>query len=329
MRANLAPRRPVARLARRVFVRSLGLGTAFGLLPAAAAAQVPGASTPAAESRWFTSSDGVRLHYLEAGALRGGDTPTLVFVPGWTMPAWIWQAQIEYFAPRWRVLAFDPRGQGRSAIAGQGYEYARRASDIAELLAAARCDGNVVLVGWSLGVLESLQFMHDARLAALPTPVRALVLVDNSVGVGDPPASDPSFFARLRARRRETVTGFVASMFKRAPETRWLDELVAAALRTPLQASIDLLRQPRPREFWRDALLATTQPVLYVYTPKFAQQGEIVKARKPAVQTQLFADAGHALFVDEAAAFNQLLERFVERALARTAGSPGAAGTPR
>ena len=33
--------------------------------------------------RYFTSSDGVRLHYLEAGK---GER-TLVFIPGWVMPA--------------------------------------------------------------------------------------------------------------------------------------------------------------------------------------------------------------------------------------------------
>lgn len=37
-------------------------------------------------SRHFRTSDGVELHYLEAGS-----GPTLVFVPGWTMPADIWE----------------------------------------------------------------------------------------------------------------------------------------------------------------------------------------------------------------------------------------------
>jgi microsomal epoxide hydrolase len=298
-------------------------------LCAGEATAAPAGRSAAGSDRWFTTSDGVRLHYLDAGAARPGN-PTFVFVPGWTMPAWIWQAQIDHFAAKARVLAFDPRGQGRSAIAAGGYDYARRATDIAELLAAADCRAPAVLVGWSLGVLETLQLMHDCRQSALPTPVRALVLVDNSVGVGTPPVSDPTFFSRLRAQRRETVGGFVAAMFKRPPAPAWLDELVAAALRTPLQASIDLLRQSRPREFWRDALLATEQPVLYAYTQRFAQQGDIVRQHKPSgIETHLFADAGHALFVDEAAAFNQLLERFAERALAThttPAGAPAAPG---
>lgn len=327
-------------------VRGLALGPAIGGFGAAATALTPAGPArasvkhelPGATSRWLTTSDGVRLHYLESRAAPTlpREAPTLAFVPGWTMPAWIWAAQIEHFAPKARVLALDPRGQGRSAIAPDGYDYARRAGDIAEWLAAAGCADNVVLVGWSLGVLESLQLMHDSRLGRMPGakaqtsprgPVRALVLVDNSVGVGDPPTSDPTFFSRLRSKRRETVAGFVASMFKHAPPPQWPEALVDAALRTPLQASIDLLRQVRPREFWRDSLYATTQPVLYAYTPRFAQQGEIVKARRPAIETRLFTEAGHALFVDEAAAFNELLEQFVARALPRAAA--GQAGTAR
>lgn len=274
-----------------------------------AAARAAAHSAGIATDRWFTSSDGVRLHYLESGRAEHG-RPTLVFVPGWTMPAWIWQAQLAHFAAIYRVLAFDPRGQGRSAIPATGYDYARRATDIAELLRAADCN-NVVLVGWSLGVLESLRYMHDMRGAPTPSPVRGLVLVDNSVGEGEPPPGNPNFMRRLRSHRDETVRGFVQSMFKRPVPEAWLDELVLAATRMPLQSSIALLSQPTPREFWRETLYAINTPVLYAYTTRFAGQGELVKKRKPSIETALFAEAGHALFVDAAEDFNEMLGRFV------------------
>ncbi len=60
----------------------------------------------AAKSGYFTTSDGVRLHYLEA---RSG--PTIVFVPGWTNSAWIWEPQIRNFSKKYRVVALDPRFQ--------------------------------------------------------------------------------------------------------------------------------------------------------------------------------------------------------------------------
>ena len=46
-------------------------------------------------SGYFRASDGVRLHLLEASAKAvAADAPVLVFVPGWSMPASIWSAQL-------------------------------------------------------------------------------------------------------------------------------------------------------------------------------------------------------------------------------------------
>src|SRR3954465_6988429 len=108
----------------------------------------------AAQNRYFISSDGVRLHYLEAGPPTGH---TIVFVPGWTMPAWIWGPQLQAFARRYHVVAFDPRGQGESDVPVTGYEPRRRGQDIAELIANLE-PVPVVLVGWSLGVLDTLAY---------------------------------------------------------------------------------------------------------------------------------------------------------------------------
>jgi hypothetical protein len=81
------------------------------------------------QSGHFTTSDGAELHYLEAGS-----GPTLVFVPGWSMPAEVWEHQIRHFSSDYRVVALDPRGQGRSENPGHGYHPSRRGLDIGELI---------------------------------------------------------------------------------------------------------------------------------------------------------------------------------------------------
>jgi len=62
-----------------------------------------------AKSDFFTTSDGVKIHYVEAGSGRA-----VVFIPGWTMPAWIWQKQIDEFSKKYHVVVVDPRSQGES-----------------------------------------------------------------------------------------------------------------------------------------------------------------------------------------------------------------------
>lgn len=262
--------------------------------------------------RYFHSSDGVRLHYWEAG---GGDL-TLVFVPGWTMPAEIWKPQIDRFAGTHRVIAFDPRGQGASAIPRDGYRVERRARDIAELLDELG-PRPVVLIGWSLGVLESIALVkfHNTRR------IQALVLVDNSIGEEPPPKFDPSFLPRLKKDRVKTMNAFVRGMYHRAQPESYYQRIVEASLQAPLDGAVALLSYPYPREFWKNVLYATDLPLLYVVTERFRGQGENLKKHRPEAWVEVFPRAGHALFVDEPERFNQLLEDFLRMAVKTRAAS--------
>ena len=101
-------------------------------LALAALLLVPFLRTATARERFFVTSDGVWLHYTEQGprspprSLGHHPPHTIVFVPGLAMPAWIWARQMAAFRTHDRVVAFDPRGQGRSEIAAHGYTAARR-----------------------------------------------------------------------------------------------------------------------------------------------------------------------------------------------------------
>ncbi len=262
-----------------------------------------------AADRWFVTSDGVRLHYIEQGRGR-----TIVMVPGWTMPAWIFQVQIADFARSYHVVALDPRGQGDSAIPDSGYEPRRRGQDIAELIARVSRNQPVLLLGWSLGVLDSLAYLReygDARLAGL-------VLIDNSVG--EEPAPTPSRAARRSRRRgarpvsREVALhAFVRSMFVRAPSAYYLDRLTEAALRTPPAAAAALLAYPVPRSYWRAAIYSSTKPVLYVVRPALAGQAANLAAHRPGAESVVMRGVGHALFVDDPTRFDADMASFIRR----------------
>ena len=76
-----------------------------------------------------------------------------------------------------------------------------------------------------------------------------------------------------------------------------------------------MLSQGTPREFWRESLYAAELPVLYAVTPRLAEQSRLAAAHQATIETMIFEDAGHALFVDDAAAFNRLLDDFITRRL--------------
>jgi non-heme chloroperoxidase len=270
------------------------------------------------------TSDGVRLHVIEAGAPRPGQ-PVVLFVPGWSMPASIWMPQLEALSRTHRVAAIDPRGQGDSEVPRNGYTTERRAQDLHELVYQYE---SVVLVTWSLGSLEALQYLRtwgDSKIAGL-------VIVDSSVGEASAPvvlpnappepATEPrppkgpqlSFTQELRQDREKAIANFVKDIFKRPQAPEFLMALRNSALRMPLEASLSIFPGNRiARERWRAAVMGYPKPLLYVVTPQFAGQAFSLKKNRPATQVEVFETAGHALFVDEPERFNLLLADFLER----------------
>jgi non-heme chloroperoxidase len=256
----------------------------------------------AVSSTSFVTSDAVRLNVLEAGAQRGG--PVVAFVPGWSMPAAIWQAQLAALGATRRSVALDPRGQGESEVPPTGYNIERRAADLQEFVARY---GRVVLVGWSLGALEALQYVYRYGEDA----IEALVLVDSSVGEDPAPPAGGSFQTALREDRRAAIEEFVRDMFRTPRPAAELAALTDSALRMPLEASLTLFPRGYPREHWRNIARGLKRPLLYIVTPSFAEQASALQYHRPATRIAVFEAAGHALFADESKRFNRILTDFI------------------
>ncbi len=292
----------------------LALALASAGLPSHAACVKP-------QSNSFITSDRVRLHLLEAGEAKPGQ-PVILFIPGWSMPASIWVRQLEALSATPKVMAIDPRGQGESEIPANGYTTERRAEDLRDLVDYF---APVVLVTWSLGALEALQYVHRHG----DTKLSALVIVDSSIGEHSapvpvtapveppaPPAPGPqlSFAQELRLDRPKAIEDFLRAIFlKPLPDATFL-ALRDAALRMPLEASLSIFPGNRiPRERWRKAVNAFTKPLLYAITPQYAGQAESLRQKRPGTQVEVFENAGHALFVDEPERFSALLSDFLRR----------------
>lgn len=256
--------------------------------------------------RSFVTSDGVKLSFIEAGAQPAGSgDPTIVLVPGWSMPASLWRKQLEELGHRYRTLALDPRGQGESDVPPKGFTAERRATDIQEFL---QPHSNVVLVGWSLSAIGSLQyiFVFDAdRLAGL-------VLVDSSVGEDPAPPPGGTFIQRLRKDRDAMLREFVPAIFAKPHPNSEINALVRSAKRIPLADSVALLSYPFERTHWKKIVHSFPKPLLYIVTPQFEGQAKNLRKNRPTTQVEFFRNGGHALFVDEPERFNGLITQFAE-----------------
>jgi non-heme chloroperoxidase len=283
---------------------------AFGALLTAMAVAITASSLDgqtAIESRTFTTSDGVDLHYLESGTGQ-----LVVFVPGWTMPAEIWQPQIEHFARTHRVIAFDPRGQGRSEKVSYGYYASRRAEDIGELL--EHLDGPpAVLVGWSLGVHEVLQYTLDSGTSR----VAGVVLVDHAIDADwSQVESFRTRYAAVQTNREEWMGMFVRAIHARPQPESYLEHLTRAALSTPANATAIMIGNLILMDTGdlTPAVEALDKPALFIWTEGLSDSWtEAVRRYGPDSEIVIIGDANHALFVDQPERFNEAVQAFVER----------------
>ena len=98
------------------------------------------------------------IHYQSSG--RG--SRTLLFIPGWTMSARVFEHQLSYFSRSadYRFVTYDPRSHGLSTDTADGHYYEQHGRDLHAIIEALALD-DIVLAGWSFGVLDALAYVSQ------------------------------------------------------------------------------------------------------------------------------------------------------------------------
>ena len=122
---------------------------------------------------YFKTSDGVSLHSLEAGS---GDI--LLFIPGWSQSARLFEILIKDLAKDYWVIALDMRGHGESEKPDHGYRVSRFAADVFEFIEDRKLN-NLTLIGHSMGcavIWSFLDLFSDKN-------IQQIVLIDQAPSV--------------------------------------------------------------------------------------------------------------------------------------------------
>jgi non-heme chloroperoxidase len=262
----------------------------------------------------LTTASGVEIHYLEAGS--GTSLPALILIPGWRLPAYLWNEQLGRFSKITRVIAIDSRSQGESSKARDGNTPESRAKDLHDVLArlqVPRC----VLVGWSQGGQDVAAYLQEFGTDR----VAGIVLVDSTVSFGPAEIDAHKDFARIilsgistyAEHPAEFSEGMVHSLFKKPHPELDIPKLVKSTLQTPTDIGISMLvadifgadRRPPLAKLDKPALLFASS-----ISPLLEVQKEIA-ATIPQVKLVIVEGAGHALFIDEPEKFDQTLDAFL------------------
>lgn len=266
-----------------------------------------------------------RFVELESATLRvrcAGDGPAIVLVHGWALDLDMWRAQMESLSRRYRAIAFDRRGFGRSSgVPGIEDDVA----DLEHLLRRLDID-RVALVGMSQGARVALRWAlkHPERTSCLVldgTPAEAFAPLSGGEEI---PIDD--YRERLR---RDGIEAFRQAWLRHPFMQLRTSELEAHRLLREIAARYparDLQMEERPH-----LRLLSTQDLQRLRVPTLALSGELDSQQRrsiarrlvetlPDARLQVLEGVGHLAALDDPAAYSRALLDFFARQPAMSAG---------
>ena len=178
----------------------------------------------------FVENQGVKIYWDE----QGYGAP-LLLIMGLGYPSYMWYRTRPVLAARYRTIALDNRGVGRSDVPSGPYPIALMASDAAAVLGAAGVEIAHVF-GVSMGGMIAQEF-------ALQYPKRVRSLILGCTAAGGPTAvrAEPEVIQMLMARSKMTAEqaaeAAVPFIYDPATPREWIDEDLA--IRRPWFARAD------------------------------------------------------------------------------------------
>lgn len=242
--------------------------------------------------------NGVRIHYEVHGS-----GPTVLLTSGYRATSEMWQPNIAALSQRYRIIAWDMRGHGRTDSPDDPAAYSEEATvaDMAALLDAAGA-GQATIGGLSLGGYMTLAF-HLAH----PERVQALMLFATGPGYKkDEPRA--AWNRRADGIAKDLEDGGLAALQRSAQSLRSHHSSVrgiAHAARGMLAqrdgriiCSLDTIKVPT-------LVLAGTKDEPYLAATDY------MAMKIPGAVKVLVPDAGHTVNIDQPDAFNRAVLAFL------------------
>jgi len=105
--------------------------------------------------------NGYKIHYLD-----NGKGKNLVYIHGFLACSWLYEEFVEYFSKKYRVIAIDHLGHGKSdKPESESYELADIANYVEQALSKIIGDEKIILHGHSMGGMIALIYATTPNLA--------------------------------------------------------------------------------------------------------------------------------------------------------------------
>jgi len=271
---------------------------------------------------FFTTNDGIRLHYIEAGSGK-----PLVMIPGWSQTAAQFRAQLSGLSDRYRVIAIDMRGHGESDKPDHGYRIQRLSADVHEFLVANGLT-NVTLAGHSMGcsvIWGYWELYGKDRLAKLVLIDQMPMITANpiwseqeKIDAGAILDKDSLYSVTNSLAGPDgvkTTEGFITGMFNKDYSRDELAWVIKQNLKMPREYAARLLFDHATND-WRDVIPRINVPTLVVggKASLVGWRSQVwIGSQIPGSRTEIFEEnegGNHFMFMENPEKFNRIVKEF-------------------
>ena len=280
------------------------------------------AAEPTITDGWFTTNDGVKLHYLEAGT-----GSALVMIPGWSQSAMEFKHQLEGLSDKYHVYAIDMRGHGDSEKPDHGYRIQRLSEDVHEFLAAKDL-GGVTLAGHSMGCSViwgyweqyggdrlSKVILVDQMPVITSNPAWSAKELENAGSIFDAKSLFETVNGLAGPDGVKMTNGFITGMFTKQYSPDVVKWVIQENLKFPREYAARLLFDHATND-WRDVIPRINVPTLVVggkasLVPWKSQVW--VGSQIKGARTEIFEEnegGAHFMFIENPEKFNRLVKEF-------------------
>jgi pimeloyl-ACP methyl ester carboxylesterase len=228
-----------------------------------------------------------------------------------------WDHQWRFLAPHYRVIRYDVRGYGKSAVPVEGQPYADH-EDLAALLDHLRIS-KAHVAGWSMGCGIAVDFV-----LAYPHRVASLIAIGPWVSGYSSPAAE-RLFADVRA-----IATAASQRGPQAAVDAWMNAPFFAATIQTSSARAEFARIASDYSWWafshKSAQRALEPPAInrlgtikaptLIMTaehdiPACREIADLLDSAVPDSRRVVVADTGHLLHMEKPKEFNQTLLAFI------------------
>jgi pimeloyl-ACP methyl ester carboxylesterase len=259
----------------------------------------------------ISRANGPDIYYETAGS-----GPPLLLIHALPFDHNLWLYQVERFSSRFRTIAMDLRGWGRSAKPRTPFSLRDIGDDILGVLGDERVTSGAIVLGCSIGSKLALMLACDH-----PDIFRAAILVGGNSG------PQPQFDRRIAGYRAHHANGTLKDYhlghLRHGVTQAWADSPIGRYLLAGFVERGVSLDSECIAQVFQALTVSDLTPKLSTYrTPTLIINGEHDSALPggkrtasliPQAEHRILAGTGHCCFLEDPGSFNALVQDFLTR----------------